>query len=354
MTQLSRRSILKGASAASIVGVSGVSTARADDKPIGSWAALSDMPFATQEIYPAPFWRKPSTIDSMKPEPFNILMNAGGLAPGEPNNVTDKVTYYDPLEDRWGFATPLPSPRHHIALVNHNGYMLGVGGFARDGNGGWQSRTNVWKIDRLDGVWQPMASIPTPQYETRVVSLGGYVHVVSGRSPAGSRNREWRDQMDTSAHWIYDMQSDSWQTRTPILTKRNSAASAIVRNILYVIGGRTVNGGNTNVVEAYDPFADRWQRVAPMTKAQGELAAGVNNNKIYAFGGEYFEPEPGGVFAECWEYDPREDKWRSVAAMPRRRHGLGAVSLNNSIYVLGGAARVGGDGTSTALDRFDI
>ena len=43
----------------------------------------------------------------------------------------------------------------------------------------------------------------------------------------------------------------------------------------------------------------------------------------------------GGVFSETWEYNPRTDKWRGVAAMPHPRHGLGAVSIGNAIYVLG-------------------
>ncbi|MEL7487795.1 MAG: kelch repeat-containing protein, partial [Pseudomonadota bacterium] len=74
---------------------------------------------------------------------------------------------------------------------------------------------------------------------------------------------------------------------------------------------------------------------------------------IYAFGGEWFG-DGGGVYSEVFEYDPREDKWRAVAAMPRPRHGLGAVAMEDGVYVLGGAARAGGNETSAVLDRFAI
>jgi N-acetylneuraminic acid mutarotase len=90
-----------------------------------------------------------------------------------------------------------------------------------------------------------------------------------------------------------------------------------------------------------------------MPKAQAGLAASVLGGKIYVFGGEYFNAG-GGVFPDAWEYDPRTDEWRAVAAMPRPRHGLGAVTLDNAIYVLGGAARAGAEATSAALDRFEI
>lgn len=72
---------------------------------------------------------------------------------------------------------------------------------------------------------------------------------------------------------------------------------------------------------------------------QGGLAAAAWRNKIYVFGGEWWIDEgDGGVYADVWEYDPRQDKWRACAAMPRPRHGLGAVALDDGIYVVGGAS----------------
>ena len=62
----------------------------------------------------------------------------------------------------------------------------------------------------------------------------------------------------------------------------------------------------------------------------------------------------GGVFADAWEYDPREDRWRAVADMTRPRHGLGAVAIGDAIYVVGGAAKAGGEETSTAVDAFTM
>ena len=215
-------------------------------------------------------------------------------------------------------------------------------------------RGNCWRLKQLNGSWEQLAPMPHPQAETVCQSLNGYIHVVGGRSPSGSRNAEWSDHIDTDEHWYYDTPSNAWRKLAPLPTPRNSAAGAIVNGVLYVIGGRTVSDGNTAAVEVYDPLSDRWESARPMPKAQGGLAAAVLNGKIYAFGGEYFNPAPGGVFAEAWEYNPDTDKWRAVAAMPRRRHGLGAVTVGEAIYVLGGAAQVSSGETSAALDRFEI
>ncbi len=319
----------------------------------GAWTARADMPFPVQEIYPAPFWKASTAGQSLKPTPFNIIVNAGGLAPGEPYNVTSATTWFDPAANAWGYGAPLPAPRHHLMLVNNNGYLYGVGGFARDAGGGWRMRADCWRLGDVNGAWTAMRPMPHPQAEAVCQSLGGFIHVVGGRAPSGSRNRDWSDHIDTDEHWVYDAAADRWRDLAPLPTPRNSTAGAVLNGVLYVFGGRTVSEGNTAAVEVYDPLSDRWEQARPMPKAQGGLAAAALNGKIYVFGGEYFG-SGGGVFAEAWEYDPRADRWRAVAAMPRPRHGLGAVAVGEAIYVIGGAAKAGGADTSAAVDAFSM
>ena len=354
---IGRRTFLKTTGAFAVSATSGgafANDAQETSENLGRWAALSDMPFPVQEIYPAPFWKAPSTEPVIKPRPFNIVVNAGGLTAQGEFNVSDNVTYYDPSTDRWQFGAPLPEARHHIALVNHHGYLYGIGGFSRDQRGRWRMRRNCWRTGDLDNDWSIMAPMQTPQSEAVCVSLGGYIHVIGGRSPASSRNREWSDHIDTNSHWIYDAASNRWETAPPMPTARNSAAGAIVNNALYVIGGRTVSEGNLAVVEVYDSLSNRWEKARPMPKAQGGLAAAVIRSKIYVFGGEYFSASGGGVFADTWEYNPATDAWRAMEPMPRKRHGLGAVTIDNVIYVIGGASSAGGVGTSAAVDKFEM
>lgn len=348
-----RRQLMVGASAAC---AASALPARANTPaPVGAWTPLADMPFPVQEIYPAPFRKNGDPGPSMKPKPMDILVNAGGLVPDGPFNVTDKVTFYDPAYDAWGYGPSLPQPRHHLALINNNGMLYGVGGFARDGGGGWRMRADTWRLRDFEGRWEALSPLPHPQAEAASISLHGFVHLAGGRAPKGSANAQWSDHIDTDQHWYFDPADGRWRPLAPMLTPRNSACGTAVNGVFYVIGGRTVSDGNLSVVEVYDPLSDRWEAARPMPKAQAGLACAVMGGKIYVFGGEYFTgPSQGGVFAESWEYDPDTDKWRAIAAMPRPRHGLGAVALGNAIYVLGGASEAGGNATSAALDRFEI
>lgn len=351
--KLSRRTVLKTGAAACTTFSAGLGGIAHAGEP-GAWTPLADMPFPVQEIYPAAFRKQVEIGPNRKPQTANIIVNAGGLTADDEFNVTDAVTFYDPAYDAWGYGEPLPAPRHHIALSANNGILYAIAGFARDDRGGWQMRADCWRTYGVNEFWEPSAPLPHPQAEMVTLSLGGYIHAVGGRAPAGSANANWSDHIDTDEHWIYDPAGDRWDSLAPLPTARNSAAGAVVNGVLYVIGGRTVSDGNTTAVEVYDPLSDRWAKARPMPKAQAGLAAAVLNGNIYVFGGEYFDAAGGGVFAEAWEYNPDTDQWRAVAAMPRRRHGLGAVAVGNAIYVLGGAAKAGGNETSGALDSFEI
>ncbi|MEL6212315.1 MAG: kelch repeat-containing protein [Pseudomonadota bacterium] len=337
-----------------------------DDKPartaLGAWSAMPGMPFPVQEIYPTAHRLVfPSAANPRKPVTKELIVNAGGLTPNAQPAVSDALTIYDPALGEWYYGEALPWPMHHAALVSNNGYLFVCGGFTADERGAWQMQPTVWQLsDFNDGVWEEIAPLPLPQAETVTVSLNGRINVVGGRSPVGSANAQWRDHIDTDNHFVYIASENRWEPRKALPMARNSAAGAVWRGALYVIGGRTVSGGNTPRVDVYDPVTDRWQAARPLPKpaagphGAGGLAAAAYGGCIYVFGGEWFSPSGGGVYSEVWEYDPREDHWRGVAAMPRPRHGLGAVSLKDGVYVLGGASRPSGDGTSSVMDRFSI
>lgn len=366
MSRPNRRETLFGVAAAG-AGVLGIVGARAHPHPAppGSWQSRADMPFPVQEIYPTAFERLVADPRVAKPASVRLLVNAGGMTPTPrgPFAASAVTAIYDPTRDEWRYGPALPQGRHHLAVVTLHGRLYAAGGFASDAEGGWRMRAELWRLDDLNaGVWMPATPLPTPQAEAVAVALNGFLHIVGGRSPATSRNSHWRDHIDVDRHWAYDPRRDEWFERRPVPTPRNSAAGAVLGGLLYVIGGRTVRGGVLPTAEIYDPLSDRWDRIAPLPKSksrkaphgQAGLAAAAWNGKIYAMGGEWFDDAGGGVYADMWEYDPRADRWRAVAPMPRPRHGLGAVALDDGIYVCGGATSPGAKGTSAFLDRFTI
>jgi hypothetical protein len=60
----------------------------------------------------------------------------------------------------------------------------------------------------------------------------------------------------------------------------------------------------------------------------------------------------GRVHGQNEAYDPASDSWQAFAPMATPRHGLGAVALDDGIYVAGGGPIVGGSIQSALNERF--
>lgn len=304
------------------------------------WSEFARMPVRVQEIYPAVLGRR--------------IVIAGGfirLDSGE-FGISDRVDAVDP-EGSWSSLSALPEPRHHPNLVSHGERLFAIGGF-RAGNGGaWNMIPDLSVLEPGADSWTEAASLPAPFGETVAASLGGHIHVATGRQPRGTANANWNDQADSGAHYVYDPTEDRWRQAAPNPYPRNSAAGAVLNGRLHVVGGRRVNAGNEAHHEAYDPVADAWHSLAPLPQAQGGLAAAVLHGRLYAFGGEWFA-DGGGVYPQTWIYEPDTDRWQSGPDMRTPRHGLGGLTLDGRIYAIGGAIRAGGNGTSDLIEVLSV
>ncbi len=278
---------------------------------------------------------------------------AGGLSPDVPSsqqNISDRVVRFDPQENAWRTAPALPQPRHHGFLISVGGGLFLFGGFVAADGGRWSASRDVLRLE--DGSWSVIGRLPKAQSEAVAAVRGGRIHLAGGRAPDGRLNAEWRHQRDVATHQVFDPESTETTTAAPLPMARNSAASFVIGDHWHVVGGRTVDGGNTARHDVYD-FADRrWRDGAPMPQAQGGLAAASIGRHGYVFGGEYFSPGGGGVYAEVWHFDADADRWYDAGTMPVPRHGLGAVAVGEEIYVIAGATAAGGAGTSDRMSVF--
>lgn len=297
------------------------------------WTAAASLPLQTQELYPA--------VHNGR------LIVAGGIAVklGVPY-FTSAVNAYDPVEDAWSSLPDLPEPLHHVALVSTGKELWAIGGF----NGGythiWRMREPVYKLQ--DDEWQRQGDLPTPLAEGVTTFASGKIHIVSGQQPRGESNSAREDHREITAHWIWD--GDGWRSLAPIPTARNSATGGWIDDQLIVTGGRT-SAGNLAVTEVYDAKEDRWRSAAPMPLPQAGTASVVHDDSLVVFGGEIFIPE-ADVFSNVWRYRLATDTWEALADMITPRHGLGAGLINERAYVVGGATKPGGSGTSDLNEVF--
>jgi len=306
-----------------------------DSNNSAQWSLAAELPISTQELYPAVHQGR--------------LYVAGGIAAklGVPY-FTDTCISYNPDDNSWRDEANLPENMHHAALVSTaesstgSGLFL-VGGFHGAYSSVWQMRNAVYELG--DSGWESRTSLPKPQAEGVVATAeDGTIHIVSGQSPKGGANSSRSDHSEVTTHLRWQAGDEEWTAAAPIPTPRNSATGGWVKNQLIVTGGRTASG-NLSHTEIYDGQEDRWRSAAPLPLPQAGTASVVVDEGIIVFGGEIFTPR-SDVFANVWRYDINKDSWQELPKMPNPRHGIGAGRFENKIYVVGGALKPGGSGTS--------
>jgi len=317
-----------------------VSQLMADDNKL-NWHNEADLPIAMQEIYPVTFNQR--------------IVVGGGFVPSDSpsfKNVapTTAVFLLNPARQRWRQLPELPEARHHLGMVSNQHYLYGIGGFTGNKDSAWQIQNSVFRIDGNLQRWRNGPKLPIPLAESSYASIGKNVHVIGGRTVSN----ESGNNIDTNAHYIL-VNNAYWRKAKPASIVRNSAASVVIGNQIYVIGGRSYSPDlqNLSYAEVYDVKTDSWTPIAPLPIAAAGLSATVHNGKIIVAGGEAFTMKSGkrigSTFDSVWQYDPNLNQWQEIGKMPTARHGHGSVTLNEQVYIIGGAAKAGAQDTLSSV-----
>lgn len=93
-------------------------------------------------------------------------------------------------------------------------------------------------------------------------------------------------------------------------TARSLLALVATDNYLYAIGGRVEGGESTSVVEKYKCETDTWSPVERMHKPRSAAATAVLNNSVYIMGGATMNNSYETASVE--RYDEKTNKWTMV------------------------------------------
>ena len=157
---------------------------------------------------------------------------------------------YDPVNDSWTTASPMPVPAfgYASAVVDAKIYVFGG---ARQLSTGFNDLTSVGftqVYDVKNNTWSNKASIPVAVSYATAEATGGLtapkrVYLVGGFN-----------QFDYSnVVRVYDVESNRWGLGATMSTARGYLAMAVVEDVLYAIGG--FDGATWLAVnEAYVPF----------------------------------------------------------------------------------------------------
>lgn len=139
-------------------------------------------------------------------------------------------------------------------------------------------------------------------------------------------------------HMIYcfNEPANDWRALTAMPEDINTKGCGVctMYNYLFVAGGIKGYGDKGKVsdkVFCYNPITNGWAEVRPLTQARAQLKLVSMDGYLYAIGGEcLFTVE---------KYDPRMDRWTTVAPLPKGAFAVAheATTVSGELYVSGGS-----------------
>lgn len=128
-----------------------------------------------------------------------------------------------------------------------------------------------------------------------------------------------------------------WDVRTPMNTARSRLGVVRVGEQLYVIGGEAGPGQTLATVDVYDLTVNDWSAHTSLPVPLANLAVATEGGQIYVAGGSTALADGSIQVQEMLlRYDPAQDSWEELGALPTPLAGAQLVSDELALYLLGG------------------
>jgi N-acetylneuraminic acid mutarotase len=196
------------------------------DPPLGQWATKAPMPTARSAGVAV------------------VLDGKIYVAGGRPPRGHD-FAVYDPAADTWEVLPDLPSQRNHIAGAAIGGKVFVAGGRLE---GGFRSDATAAfeAYDPKDNSWSVAAPLPRPRSGVNGVLAKGCFHVWGGEGAGGM----------FPDHTVYDPRADRWTRLADMaIPVHGVTGAAFVDGLIFVPGGGTEVGGSSGSTlnQVYEP-----------------------------------------------------------------------------------------------------
>jgi N-acetylneuraminic acid mutarotase len=184
------------------------------------------------------------------------------------------------------------------------------------------------------GQWIEGAPLTSKREGLASAVIGDLIYLVGG-----DHGFDWCEP-GTPILDVYDPSTNSWTGRAPMPTPRNGLMAAQVHGQLFALGGCGAGTISANSVpglsinERYDPETDQWADAAPLPYGVAGGSAVVLDGKILVVGGGPFWPNSPSSAVSV--YDPVVNSWAQGDPMPEPRIQHAAVVVGGQLYVLGG------------------
>ncbi len=235
-----------------------------------------------------------------------------------------KVQSASATENSWVDKQPMPTARSGLGVAVVNGKIYAIGG---DGGSNATEEYNP-----VTNTWTAKKAMPTGRSRFGIAVYENKIYVMGGVTANGF----------TAANEVYDPLTDTWETKTPIPKgSRAELTASVINGKIYVVGGYFFGLYlvSSTVLEVYDPETDTWTTKTPMPTAVYSCSSAVIDSKMYVIENS-FNTRVGSLNQI---YDAENDSWSYGRSIPVGVAGAAAaataaVFAPKQIYVIGGDA----------------
>jgi N-acetylneuraminic acid mutarotase len=256
-----------------------------------------------------------------------IINNTAFVGTGLSQWWSNEADFYgfDLSSEHWyGIASiPVSEARQYACgfSVNNLGYLFG-------GYNGMEFLNDLWCYDPISNSWTIKTALPSVgRAGSSCFVIDNLVYIVGGKTVESTAIDEV---------WCYNPSEDSWtQKNTLTYGKIWRAASTILANKGYIIFGKTENNEYKNNLFEYNPVSDSWTEIS-IFPAQGRTHASLfslDNSLFVCFGIDTFS----NSFNDLWQFDLSSSSWTLLPGIPSigRRGGVSFVKNNFFYYSTG-------------------
>ena len=250
---------------------------------------------------------------------------------------------YDPANDQWTVAAPLPRGANHVGVAVMDGRLYAIGGFVEQNR---RPHNECFAYEIRADRWERIAPLPA--------ACGSVACVAFGRSITRHRRRGWRHvRLEEIGRLACGIRPEGRPVETARSIAHRTRSRRRARNSkthpCHRRAGRQLSH-QFQFAPCLRPARDTWEQRQPLPTARSGHGAVLYRGRIFVMGGE----GTNRVFGQNEAYDPQSDSWEQYAPMPTPRHGLGAVAIEDAIYVAGGGPVMGGGIQSAVHEAFTL
>ena len=239
---------------------------------------------------------------------------------------------------RWEALVEGP-PLQGLAMVAHGGKLYRLGGFTAKNEEGedhdlW-SQAEAAVYDPAAKAWTALPPLPEPRSSFDAAVLDDVIYVVGGWSMQGEEGHHWH----TTA-WKLDLKqaTPSWSPVPEPHFQRRALATAAYEGKLYAIGGMQEEGGPTRRVDVFDPQTGKWTQGPDILGDEGMTGFGAS---AFATGGDLYVSTIKGTLQRL---SKDGSQWEMVGKTPTARffHRMLPLDASHLVVVGGANMEIGG------------